>query len=99
MNICKSCKPKSYQEVVQDFIKSGVEHVSNDPNRKKAFIVISVESNEKGDGAHVDVMAAGTKENLLYALTQFATRQESKGLFLEAVKFINFINLTKIFGK
>lgn len=95
---CKNCKVRSFQEVVQDFIKNGVEHVKNDPKGKKAFIVIAVEENENGDGTHVDVMAAGTKEKLLYALIRFATKQESKGLFMDAVKFINFTNLTKIFG-
>lgn len=47
----------------------------------------------------IQVLAAGTEEKLVYAIAQFAIRNESRGLFNRAIKFLNFMKLSKIFGK
>ena len=73
--------------------------VAKDNNNKRAIIVIAVEENEKGDNANTQVLAAGTEKKLVYAIAQFAIRNESRGLFNRAIKFLNFMKLSKIFGK
>lgn len=88
-----------FQEKVSEFISSATYMVAKDNNNKRAIIVIAVEENEKGDNASTQVLAAGTEEKLVYAIIQFATRNESRGLFGRAIKFMNMVKLSKIFGK
>lgn len=87
-----------FQEKVSEFISSATYMVAKD-NNKRAIIVIAVEENEKGDNASTQVLAAGTEEKLVYAIIRFATRNESRGLFSRAIKFMNMVKLSKIFGK
>lgn len=93
------CCMTDFQKKVSEFISSAAEQVAKDNNNKRAIIVIAVEESEKGDDASTQVLAVGTEEKLVYAIHQFATRSESSGLFNRAMKFINLMTLSKIFGK
>lgn len=93
------CCTTDFQKKVSEFISSDTCMVAKDNNNKRAIIVIAVEENEKGDNANTQVLAAGTEEKLVYAIAQFAIRNESRGLFNRAIKFLNFMKLSKIFGK
>lgn len=96
MNGC--CK-KDFQKEVSEFIYKATDMVAKDNNHKRAIIVIAVEENEKGDGASTQVVAAGTEEKLVYAISEFATRKESENLFNKAIRFLNYMKLSKIFRK
>lgn len=93
------CCTTDFQKKVSEFISYATCMVAKDNNNKRAIIVIAVEENEKGDNANTQVLAAGTEEKLVCAIAQFAIRNESRGLFNRAIKFLNFMKLSKIFGK
>jgi UTP-glucose-1-phosphate uridylyltransferase len=92
-------RDKAFETLISEFTENTKTMVEQDNKRKKAVILIAVEENEDGSNAHVDIVAAGTEEKLIYGLSTFAEKPGTHELFNKAVDFISFISFSKIFGK
>lgn len=93
----KSERDKAFEALVNEFKDNAIKMVATDKNNKKAVVLIAVEENEKGDGCHVDVTASGTETMLVYAISQFAMHDTSKGIFRKAIGFLKFYSLSNLF--
>lgn len=95
----QNSRDKAFETLVSEFTKNATIMVQEDKKAKKAVILISVKENEDGSNADVNIMAAGTEEKLIFALSDFAQKPGTRELFLKAVRFLNFYSFSKIMGK
>lgn len=95
----QNSRDKAFQTLVSEFTENATTMVKQDKKSKKAVILIAVEEDENGNGAHVDIVVAGTEEKLIYGLSEFTEKPGTREIFRKLLSFLSFVSFSKIMGK